>query len=94
MNRVFDDVYSHGRGPTDLKSTTPAAGHPDKSSPVQMSRVKSCGHLAHKTESLMGLIRTVVYVGIIGGIFAYTQTKIALKIFRFRMRSFHRQSQE
>ncbi|MBC5481340.1 hypothetical protein H8F52_25525 [Klebsiella pneumoniae] len=23
---------------TDLKSTTPAAGHPDKSSPVQMSR--------------------------------------------------------
>ncbi|MHD0409303.1 hypothetical protein ACY15C_25050 [Klebsiella pneumoniae] len=39
MNRVFDDVYSHGRKvQTDLKSTTPAAGHPDKSSPVQMSR--------------------------------------------------------
>ena len=39
MNRVFDDVYSHGRKvQTDLKSTTPAAGHPDKSSPVQLSR--------------------------------------------------------
>ena len=27
----------------------------------------------------MGLIRTVVYVGIIGGIFAYTQTKDSLE---------------
>ena len=39
MNRVFDDVYSRGRKvQTDLKSNIPAAGHPDKSSPVQMSR--------------------------------------------------------
>ncbi len=39
MNRVFDDVYSPGhKVQLTWKSTTPAAGHPDKSSPVQMSR--------------------------------------------------------
>lgn len=31
----------------------------------------------------MGLIRTVVYVGIIGGIFAYTQTKDSLENISF-----------
>ncbi|MEX7665874.1 hypothetical protein AB7B73_26545 [Klebsiella pneumoniae] len=36
MNRVFDDVYSHGRKvQTDLKSTTPAAGHPDNHHPCK-----------------------------------------------------------
>ncbi len=40
----------------------------------------------------MGLIRTVVYVGIIGASLPIHKQKIALKIFRFRMRSFHRQS--
>jgi hypothetical protein len=40
----------------------------------------------------MGLIRTVVYVGIIGGIFAYSQTKDSLENISFRMRSYLHQS--
>ncbi|MDY2053910.1 hypothetical protein RKG27_27465 [Klebsiella pneumoniae] len=54
MNRVFDDVYSHGRKvQTDLKSTTPAAGHTDKSSPrANEQGIKSCGHLQRIKRSL------------------------------------------
>jgi hypothetical protein len=42
MNRVFDDVNSHGQKvQTELKSSTSATGLSDKSSPVQMNRVLS-----------------------------------------------------